>query len=305
MASCRVIKMPKTVDEYLDQLKQELSGSDPALIQDALADAEEYLQTALDSAIEENPQRAKEDALHTVIDKYGAPQEIANAYREVESFITSTIKVEKKPKKQSFGSKYFGVISDPQAWGASLYAIISLLTGMIYGMWSLFGASLTIVTLLLIIGIPVTGLFLLSVRGIALMEGRIVEALLNVRMPRKPLFVSRGLGWKDKFKSLLTDSHTWKSLLYMMLQFPLGLIYGGITIVLFALSLKAILYPLLDGIFGRPLITLGDQAFHTSPWLFPFVTIVGFILFVIPLHFAKLMGKIHGRYAKALLVKKQ
>jgi len=197
------------------------------------------------------------------------------------------------------------VISDPRAWGASLYAIISLLTGMIYGMWSLFGVSLTLVTFLLIIGIPVTGLFLLSVRGIALMEGRIIEALLGVRMPRKPLFVSRDLGWKDKFKSLVTDSHTWKSLAYMIFQFPLGFIYGGITVILFALSLKAILYPLLDGVFGRPLITLGGQAYYASPWLFPVVSIVGFLLFVIPLHFAKLVGKIHGRYAKSLLVKKQ
>ena len=176
---------------------------------------------------------------------------------------------------------------------------------MIYGIWSLFGVSLTLVTLLLIIGLPVTGLFLLSVRGIALMEGRIIEALLGVRMPRKPLFVSQELSWKAKFKSLVTDSHTWKSLAYMIFQFPLGLIYGGITVILFALSLKAILYPLLDGVFGRPLITLGGQAYHTSPWLFPLVSIVGFLLFVIPLHFAKLVGSIHGRYAKALLVKKQ
>jgi hypothetical protein len=248
---------------------------------------------------------AKQEILHTIIEKYGAPQEIAAAYREVESFVTPTLKAVKKTTKQSFVSRYFGVISDPRAWGASLYAVISLMTGMIYGLWFLFGASMTIVTLLLIIGIPVTGLFLLSVRGIALMEGRIIEALLAVRMPRKPLFVSRELGWKDKFKSLISDSHTWKSLVYMILQFPLGLIYGGITFILFTLSLKAILYPLLDGVFGRPLITLGDQAFHTSPWLFPVVTIVGLLLFVIPLHFAKLVGNIHGRYAKSLLVKKQ
>lgn len=297
--------MTKRIDEYLVQLKDELSDSDPALTQDALADAEEYLQTALETAQAENPQLAKEEILRTIVEKYGTPQEIATAYKEMESFLAPSLTAVKRPVKQSFLSRYFGVISDPRAWGASLYAIISLLTGMIYGLWTFFGVSLTLVTFLLIIGIPVAGLFLLSVRGIALMEGRIVEALLGVRMPRKPLFVSQDLGWKDKFKSLITDSHTWKSLIYMIFQFPLGLIYGGITVILFALSLKAILYPLLDGVFGRPLITLGGQAYQTSPWLFPVVSIVGFLLFVIPLHFAKLVGKIHGRYAKALLVKKR
>jgi len=300
-----VIKMTKTVEEYLALLKDELSGSDSALIQDALSDAEEHLRTALESVQAEDSRMDEEEALHAIIQKYGEPKEIASAYRDVESFISPALSSIKKPVKQSFLSRYFGVISDPRAWGASLYAIISFLTGMIYGMWSLFGVSLTLVTLLLIIGLPVTGLFLLSVRGIALMEGRIIEALLGVRMPRKPLFVSQELSWKARFKSLVTDSHTWKSLAYMIFQFPLGLIYGGITVILFALSLKAIFYPLLGGVFGRPLITLGGQAYHASPWLFPLVSIVGFLLFVLPLHFAKLVGSIHGSYGKALLVKKQ
>jgi len=296
--------MFKTVDDYLTQLKANLSGCDSALIQDALADAEEYLHTALENAQLDNPQVTEEETLHTIIDKYGSPQEIAASYREVEVFITPVLTTARRPIQQSVLSRYLGVLSDPHAWGAFLYAVISLLTGMIYGMWVLFGASLTLITLISIIGIPVTGLFLLSVRGIALMEGRIIEALLGIRMPRKPLFVSRELSWKAKFKSLVTDSHTWKSLAYMILQFPLGLIYGGVTFILFALSLKAILYPVLDGIFGRSLITLSGQAYHTSPWLFPFVSAAGFVLFALPLHFARLAGRIHSRYAKAMLVKK-
>jgi uncharacterized membrane protein len=296
--------MIKTVDAYLDQLKAALSGSDSALIQDALSDAEEYLQTALESVQAKNPQLAKEESLQQIIDTYGSPQEVASAYREVESFIGPSSTEVQKPAKQSYISRYFGVISDARAWGASLYAIMSFLTGMIYGLWALFGLSVTLVTLLLIIGIPVTGLYLLSVRGIALMEGRIVEALLGVRMPRKPVFVSQNLSWKDKFKSLITDSYTWKSLVYMIIHFPLGLVYGGITLVLFSLSLKAILYPLLDGLFGRPLITLGSQAYHTSPWLFPLVSAVGIVLFALTLHFIKMIGSIYGRYAKAMLVKK-
>lgn len=297
--------MTKTVEEYLIQLREELSGSDSALIQDALSDAEEHLQVALETAQAENPQVPKEESLASIIDKYGSPREISQAYRDMESFTPPVASTVRKPGKQSFLSRYFSVISDSRAWGASLYAIISLLTGMIYGMWSFFGMSLTLITLLLIIGIPVTGVFLLSVRGIALMEGRIIEALLGVRMPRKPVFVNQDLGWKEKFKFLITDSYTWKSLFYTTLQFPLGLIHGGITIILFALSLKAILYPLLGGVFDRPLITLGGQAYHTSPWLFPLVSAAGFFLFALPLHFSKLAGNIHGRYAKALLVKKQ
>ena len=78
--------MSRTVEEYLAQLKNELLGSDVALMQDALSDAEEYLRTALESARSENPKIVEDDALSSIIEKYGTPQEIATAYREVESF---------------------------------------------------------------------------------------------------------------------------------------------------------------------------------------------------------------------------
>jgi flagellar motor component MotA len=53
--------MYKGVDEYLDQLKQELKGSDPALIQDALSDAEEFLRTALMNIQKEDPRLSEEE----------------------------------------------------------------------------------------------------------------------------------------------------------------------------------------------------------------------------------------------------
>ncbi|MBK7012329.1 MAG: hypothetical protein IPH43_06355 [Xanthomonadales bacterium] len=36
--------IPGTIREYLDQLRVELRGADPAMIQDALYDAEEHLR---------------------------------------------------------------------------------------------------------------------------------------------------------------------------------------------------------------------------------------------------------------------
>ena len=39
--------LPTTIPEYLAQLRQALAGADPAMIQDALYDAEEYLRSEL------------------------------------------------------------------------------------------------------------------------------------------------------------------------------------------------------------------------------------------------------------------
>ena len=69
--------------------------------------------------------------------------------------------------------------------------LVSLVTGIMYFTWAVTGLSLSVGLLVLIISLPFIGLFFLSVRGIALVEGRIVEALLGVRMPRRPIFVER------------------------------------------------------------------------------------------------------------------
>ena len=46
--------LPTTSPEYLAQLRTALAGADPALVQDALYDAEEYLRAEL----AENPGRS-------------------------------------------------------------------------------------------------------------------------------------------------------------------------------------------------------------------------------------------------------
>jgi len=44
-----------TIEEYLDALKKEMKGGDPALIKDALSDAREHPLLALDAARERSP----------------------------------------------------------------------------------------------------------------------------------------------------------------------------------------------------------------------------------------------------------
>lgn len=39
--------LPATIPQYLDQLREALRDADPALVQDALYDAEEYLRAEL------------------------------------------------------------------------------------------------------------------------------------------------------------------------------------------------------------------------------------------------------------------
>lgn len=294
--------MIKNVEEYLVKLKENLTGCDPALIQDALSDAEEYLRSALSTAMAETPDSTETSLLPSILVKYGEPAEVAAAYKEMESRTRFGFWPLRAPAKKGLFARFFSVFSDPRAWGAALYMLISGLTGTVFGLWSLFGAVISAPLLLLIIGLPTTGLFLLSLRSMALIEGRIVEAFLGVRMPRKPLFAGKKQSLSEKFKSLISESHTWKSFLYFVLLFPMGWLYCLSTLLLFFFSICFVLSPLIELALHLPLELFGYEE-YTPVWLLPVVVIGGILLLPATLYLARAIGSLHSRYAKRMLVR--
>ncbi len=295
--------MYKSIADYLEELNRKLKGCDPALVQDALSDAEEHLQSAIQGIEKEGDDGKEPRRMSDIFEQYGSPEEVASAYREMEVRLALRKGLKNTGAAPKTSAGILKVLSDPQAWGAFLYMLLGLVTGCFYGLWTLVGASLSAFSLIFIIGLPITGLFLLSLRGIALMEGRIIEALLGMRMPRKPLFVQPALGWKDKFLALITEPYTWRIFAYLVFQFPLGLLYSITMAVLFAFSIKAILYPLWNLALQRALINFSTPL-YPPVWMFPLVVLSGFALLIFILHLAKFVGRQHSRYAKYMLVRK-
>lgn len=296
--------MCKDVQDYLAKLKKELSGNaDPALVQDALSDAETHLRTALEEELSKNPGISETEILIPLVEKYGTPYEIAAAYLAIEPHISPTLAHTSRPDTRSFLGKFFGVLAESRAWGAFFYMLLAFVPGIIFGGWALFAGLISAFSLLFIIGLPIFGLFLLSLRGIALLEGRIVEALLGVRMPRRPLFLKKDLKWSDRYIALVKDSYSWRALLYAVLLFPLGLVYSALFSLLFVFSLSFITSPVLELVFRIPLDLFGDNVFIPI-WFLPIVCLSGFVLLPLTFHLAKLFGKVHGRFAKSMLVRK-
>jgi len=303
--------MINSIEEYLSVLKKDLRGCDRATIQDALSDAEEHLRTALDSAVA-NAGVSEADALPGIIEKYGAPEDIAAAYRNIEHHITPALyedNVSEEPEtpkvkdERHFLVRFFGVFAEPRAWGAFLYLMLSLATGIFYFTWVTTGISVSAGLMVLIIGLPLAGLFILSVKGISLVEGRIVEALLGVRMPRRPAFSPKNQSWWEFFKSTLADKQTWLSLVYMLLQLPLGITYFTVFITLVALSFYGIASPILQLVYDIPVYNIFGVAYYLPNWFFPIAVIGGILLATATLHLAKYVGRLHGTMAKALLVR--
>ncbi|MFA5308182.1 MAG: sensor domain-containing protein [Dehalococcoidales bacterium] len=313
--------MINSVEQYLAELKQELAGSDRATMQDALSDAEEYLRTALAAAAQGKLHLSESEALAPIIERYGQPREVAAAYKEIESrtppaFGRAAVKAvapvaapvpvaaaPRAPDTRNFFAKFFGVFAEPRAWGALFYLIFSLVTGIVYFTWAVTGISLSAGLLVLIIGIPIFGLFLLSFRGIALLEGRLVEALIGVRMPHRPLFSRKDIGWWQKFKNLLAERQTWTAVIYMILQLPLGIFYFTVVVTLVSCSLWLVFKPVTELVWGLPSFISGDYGYFTPTWAMPFAVIGGVLLLTATMHLIKHIGRLHGGFAKVMLVR--
>jgi uncharacterized membrane protein len=295
--------MTRSIEEYLDLLKTELKETDAATVQDALADAEEHLRAALANLREKQPELSEDEALGQVIEQYGSPEETASAYKEVERLTRPSL-VRENQKPESMLVRFFAIYADPRAWGSLLFMLIAFVTGVVYFTWAVTGLSLSISLAIFIFGLPFAILFLLSLRGLALLEGRIVEALLGVRMPRRPKFSYEGLKWLERLKLLVTDKYNWKMFLYMLFQLPFGTLYFSLFVTLISVSLSFMVSPIVEAFFpeGVTGIIIGNTRYFLSTEWYVLLVIFGFLLLTSSMHLFKWIGQLHGKYAKMFLV---
>lgn len=294
-----------SVAQYLEALKAALAGAPQGLIADALADCEEHLRGALAA----NPGRSEAEVFAGMAKSYGSPEEVAAAYRAMEMPAGRPQGRVIAPAAADAPRHWtlFNVFTDPHTYGALVYMLLTLVTGVLYFTWAVLGCSLTAGLIVLIIGIPFFILFVASVRLLALVEGRIVEALLGVRMPRR-LPASFETGFWARVKASFTDLRTWSSLAYMFLMLPLGICYFVIAVLGLSLSAGLTVGGVWNAIDGGAHIHIDaapDWVFGVahSPVVGLTAAAMGVVVFFATLHLARAIGWMHGRVAETLLVR--
>ena len=299
------------IDAYLDALKAALKGCDKALVQDALWDAEDHVRSELARRRFQDPAFEEGAALREVLDAYGEPAEVAAAYKGRDAIVSAALAPMAPPARvEEDGAEaprphpsFFGVFKDIRAYTSLLYLLLSLATGIFFFTWAVTGLSLSLGLLILIIGIPVLIAFLGSVRLLALAEGRLVEALLGVRMPRRQPPTEQEKGWKAKLKALFTDGRTWTSLAYLLLMLPLGVFFFSLMVTMLSTSLALLATPVVHFVFHE--VTYDGWAWGGNhPNLVAVIAgCVGLLAVPFTLHVALLLGRMQGLLARHLLVR--
>ena len=263
--------MPETaIRGYLAQLSAALDGCDAALRHDALLDAEAHLRAAV---------RAGTPAERAIAD-YGTPDEIARAYRDADGGPTpwrggpsaspeapgpSLASAESPAPRGGFRRlPVIGVWAQPHAWGALLYfGVVGFALALAYFVWSVSVGAIAVGLLPTLLGLPIFVALLGSARALCLFEGRVVQALLGVRMPRRtqPVAGADSVGFWQRIWCWLRDVRSWMSLAYLLGNFPVSVATFAITITLTALSGALMAMPVLWAL-GIPIASVdGDPDF--------------------------------------------
>jgi signal transduction histidine kinase len=179
-----------------------------------------------------------------------------------------------------------------------VYLMLSFVLGLTWFLVLVIGLSLGFSLAITLVGIPLLIGMLWAIRWMAQIERACVHGLIGVdvsahyRRPKSP-----GLG--SQIMARLGDPQTWKDLVYLVAQFPLGILWFTIAVTLVCLSAGMTFAPLWywavpDGI---------DVAFwqiDTLPEALVAVP-VGLLFGWVTWHVANGLGALHGAWARLLL----
>jgi signal transduction histidine kinase len=188
---------------------------------------------------------------------------------------------------------------------ATIYLLLSMFVGLTWHAVLATGLLLGVGTLIIWVGVFVLALTLLAWRGGAWLERRWVRAMLGVDIPDPYRPLPAGSLWR-RARVLASDPATWKDLAYLVVLFPLGVVWFTVTTTLWTLAIGLLTAPLWYWIppeGGVALFVNDDRSFlvlDTLPEAL-LATVAGAVLCVAAAWAVKGMATAHGAIALALL----
>lgn len=304
---------PDPVRRYLAELELEMLPHDAAMRHDALIDAEAHLRAAI--AAGSTAERAVAD--------YGSPAEIAAAYVAAAGAFAATARSSGRPFRAR-DIPVVGIWADPRAWGALAYfGAVGFALSLAYFVWSVSVGALSIGLAPVLVGVPVFIFLLGSARALCLFEGKVVEAFLGVRMPRRtqPVEGVDTVGFWQRIWCWLKDVRSWLSLGYLLGNFPVAVTLFAVTVTIAVASAVLIGVPLLEAVgihaihadsdeaaevtvqyLGQELAPDADGAVHLPPALAIVSFAAGAALATAGLWLMRGLGWVYGHVVQAIQV---
>lgn len=202
---------------------------------------------------------------------------------------------------------FWNSIGRGQTYLNMLYLLISYPLGLIYFVFIIVGLALGFGLFITWFGIPILVGVMFIWLGFAYFERNLTKVFLGIEIPYRAK-EEKVPGIWNTLKSRFSDSYTWKSFVYLLLRFPLG-VFGFVVLVTFiSLTLGLIASPFVYGFVESGVIP--QPACDAGTWCsfmnYPFailIGLVGILMIFVSLFIFNSLAKAYGLLARAMLSK--
>jgi signal transduction histidine kinase len=188
---------------------------------------------------------------------------------------------------------------DPRSYGRIGYLLMAGVLGCVEFVFLVTAIALGAGLAVTLIGIPILIGTVYAWGGLAEAERRVIGALTGTNIPNPYRPVSEGASWWERLRTRLADPATWKDLVFLLLQFPLGLVSFIVTAVVLSaglhlLSLPCWYWAVPDGVeFGLFRVDELWQALALMP--------LGGLILLLGVPALSVLGRLYTGYAEVLL----
>jgi signal transduction histidine kinase len=192
-------------------------------------------------------------------------------------------------------SRVAGVPLRGQTWLNVAYVLLAFPTGLAYFLVLVVGISVGAALTILVVGIGILLATLAAWRAMAAMERGLARGLLGVPIPQPA--DRRELAGIDRVRRWLRDPVTWKSLVFVTLKFPLGIVSLAATGFLGFIALVMLFAPLI--VLITPVTVFGWIVTNSGQAL-P-LTLIGIPAVLIVLHLTNGLAWLWALFARVML----
>ena len=193
--------------------------------------------------------------------------------------------------------RFFRVALDGQTYLNILYLLLAFPLGLAYFIILVTGLSLGFSLAILWVGLLILALMVIAWWIMAAVERQLAIWLLREQIPPMDSPKPAGPEFWARCKSHLTNPVTWKSLVYLFVKFPLGVLSFVVVVTCLSLSAGLIAAPWLYP-YGHIEIGLWTIDSPSEAW---FMAAIGVVVGLLSMHLMNGLAFVSGRLARLML----
>ena len=198
-------------------------------------------------------------------------------------------------------AKVFGPVIAPRTYLRAIHLFLMFPLGLAYFVGLIIALSVGGSLIWTIIGpiVLIPTLYLTRWAGDG--EAWIVRKVTEIELRRPPTAIELGQSFRSQLWTRLIDRNTWTGLIYLFIQFPIGLgIFVGLVVV--GASAGAFISAPLLLAFSDVKFETGWLAHEVHTWPEGFVMVpIGFVLFLLAVHLVNAASALHATWARFML----